>query len=176
MRTLTEEEEKKVMTKLQNFIGDAVKDLLEDSKLYFNNQKVLLLSEKMLKATSQIRRKEIICAGPIIGKFTKGANFRITITALHTLHKYALHKVWIKASAEMNFLYGNNALRSHVSKISESIPINAGVFVYNHQDVPLGFGLIALNNNSYQKARGGDIVVLSQADNGEYVRNETAVA
>lgn len=176
MRKLTEDEEKKVMPKLHLFIGDATKDLLEDRQLYYNNQKVLLVSDAMLKATSQIQRKQLISCGPIIGKFTKGDNFRITITALHVLHKYALHKVWIKASAEMNFLYGNNALRSHVQKVSEDIPINAGVFVYNHANTPLGFGVIALNTTSYSKARGGDIVVLLQADNGEYIRKEAAIA
>lgn len=176
MRALTEEEEKKVMIKLHNFIGDGTKDMLEDAKLFYNNQKVLLLTDALLKSTSQITRKEIICAGPIIGKFTKGGSFRITITALYPLQKYALHKVWIKASAEMNFLYGNNALRSHVQKISEDIPINAGVFVYNHLNTPLGFGILAVNPASYARARGGDIIVLTQADNGEYIRKEVAIA
>lgn len=176
MRPLKEEEQVKIMGKLRLFIGDAIKELLEDTQLYYNNQKVLLLSDKLLKATSQIKRKELIAAGSIIGKLTKNNNFRITITALHVLHKYALHKVWIKDSAEMNFLYGNNAIKSHIQKISEAIPINAGVFVYNNNNTPLGFGVIAVSPASYEKARGGDIVVLLQADNGEYIRKEVAVA
>lgn len=176
MRTLTEDEEKKVMNKLHIFIGDAKKDLLEGNVLYYNNQKVLLLSSQLLKATSQIKRKQIISAGPIIGKFTKGNNFRITITAMNILHKYALHKVWIKASAEMNFLYGNNALRSHIQKVSEDIPMNGGVFAYNHNGTPLGFGIIAVAPSSYAKARGGDVILLSQVDNGEYIRKETNIA
>lgn len=175
MRALTGEEEEKVMSKLRQFIGDATKDLLEDRQLCYNNQKVLLVSERMRKATSQIPRKQLVSCGEVVGKFTKGNSFRITIAALHVLHRYALHKVWIKASAEMNFLYGNNALKSHVQKVSEDIPINAGVFVYNHVNTPLGFGIIAVNPTSYSRARGGDPVVLLQADNGEYIRKEATV-
>lgn len=176
MRALSEQEEEKVVGKLRLFVGDATKDLLSDKRLHYNNQKILLITDGILKATSQLKRKEIISAGTIIGKFTKHDNFRITITALHALQEYALHRVWIKASAEMNFLYGNNALRSHVQKVSEDIPMNAGVFVYNHANTPLGFGILAVGPSSYAKARGGDIVVLQQADNGEYVRRELSIA
>lgn len=176
MRTLKSDEEVKVLAKLKLFIGDHVQELLENHKLYLNNQKILLITEEQLKAVGQIKRENIVSCGVIIGKFTKNNNFRITISSLHTLHRYAIHKVWIKLSAEMNYLYGNNALKSHVLKISENIPMNAGLFVYNQYDTPLGFGLMAVNNNSYSRARTGDIVVLNQSDNGEYVRSEANIA
>ncbi|KAI5173417.1 60S ribosome subunit biogenesis protein NIP7 [Pancytospora epiphaga] len=176
MRPLNGQEEEVVMNKLRVFIGDATRDLLEDKVLRLNNQKVLLTTDAVLKATSQQKRKKIVIAGTVIGKFTKNNNFYITVTALHALHEHGLHKVWVKASAEMNFLYGNNVLRSHVQKVSEEIPMNAGVFVYNHANVPLGFGILAIGPTSYARARGGDIVVLCQADNGEYIRNELLVA
>lgn len=176
MRLLKEEEEAKVLKKLENLLGDQIKDLLENKKLYFNNKKVLLVTDEQVKAVSQFSRDKIISVGVIIGKFTKNDNFRITISSLSTLQKYGLYKVWIKPSAEMNFLYGNNALKSHILRISENIPRNAGVFVYNQYDTPLGFGLMAVNNNSYNRARTGDIVVLTQADNGEYIRNEANIA
>ncbi|KAL6122844.1 nip7 [Nucleospora cyclopteri] len=176
MRNLKETEMEKVLAKLKIYLGDNVKDLLEEKTLQLNNQRVFLISKKLQKACSQIGRKQIISAGTILGKFTKTDNFRITITSLHKLYKYGIHKVWLTDSAENNFLYGNNALKSHIHKISESIPINAGIFVFNKNNTPLGFGLIAVNQNSYQKARGGDIVILNQSDNGEYIRNEIALA
>lgn len=176
MRQLTEEEESKVFKRLEVYIGDAIKDLMENKVLMYNNQKVLLMNQKLLKAVSQISRKKLICAGVIIGKFTKSQHFRITITALNTLHIYALHKVWIKYSAEMNYLYGNKALKSHIYKISENIPINSGVFVYNQNNTLLGFGIITVSSTSYARARGGNPVLVNQADNGEYIRNETAIA
>lgn len=172
MRILKEEEERKVIDRLQYYVGDNMAELLSTYKLRLNNQRVFLVTDELLKASSQLGRDQIISCGIILGKITKGENFRVTITALQTLHKYANHKVWIKTSAEMNFLYGNNALRSHIHKISESIPQNAGVFVYNVHDVPLGFGVMAVNQTSYAKARGGVQVVLTQADTGEYIRNE----
>lgn len=176
MRILKSDEDKKVMEKLENFIGDNVKDLLETYELRLNNQRIFLITKELLKASSQLGRDTIISCGVILGKITKTGNFKITITALHSLHKYALYKVWIKSSAEMNFLYGNNALKSHIQKISESVPMNATVFVYNQNQVPLGFGIMAVNPTSYEKARGGDAVVLTQADNGEYIRNEATLA
>lgn len=172
MRVLKPEEEKKVMDKLQYYIGDNTKDLLSGYKLRLNNQRVFLATDELLRACSQLGRGQIVACGSILGKMTKSENFRVAVTAVHTLHRYANHKVWIKSSAEMNFLYGNNALKSHVHKVSENIPLNAGVFVYNAHDLPLGFGVMAVNPASYSRANGGDPVVLAQADNGEYIRNE----
>ncbi len=176
MRDLKEDELEKVTKKLKLFIGDNIDDLLENHKLSYNQQRVLLVTEKLIKSVSQITSKEIISAGSIIGKFTKTNKFKITITGFHSLEKYALNKVWIKSSAEMNFLYGNNALKSHIFKISESVPMNSGIFVYNQDDLGLGFGITAVSPTSYERARSGDIVILRQGDNGEYLRSETQLA
>lgn len=176
MRILKAEEEKKVTDKLKYYIGDNIEELLSEYQLRLNNQRIFLINNEILKACSQIGRDQLVSAGVILGKITKGDNFKVTITALHLLHKYANNKVWIKASAEMNFLYGNNALKSHVHKVSENIPLNAAVFVYNSRDLPLGFGVMAVSPASYVRAKGGDPIVLTQADNGEYIRNENAIA
>ena len=142
---------------------------MSNSKLLLNNQRVFLASEDLYKSSSQISRKDLVSFGEIIGKFTKNNNFKITITALHTFSKHALNKVWIKNSSEMNFVYENNSLKSHIHKISDNIPMNNGVFVYNQFDVPLGFGIIAINSSSYSKAHNNDIIILRRADNGEYL-------
>lgn len=176
MRTLKPEEEQKVMDRLQYYIGDNVKDLLSIYDLRLNNQRIFLLKKELIRACSQLGRDQIIACGITLGKITKSGSFRITITALHVLHRFALHRIWIKTSAEMSFLYGNNALKSHVHKISETIPMNAGVFVFSQHDVPLGFGVMSVNSTSYAKARGGDAVILRQADTGEYIRNEANLA
>lgn len=176
MRALKPEEEEQVMKKLHFFIGDNTKEILKDSSLYNHKERVLLVSETLLKATSQISRKDLVSAGRIIGKFTKTGSFRITITAVNTLAEFALWRVWLKSSSEMNFLYGNNALKSHVQKLSENIPLNSGVFVFNHHNTPLGFGVMAVSPTSYARARGGDLAVLNQADNGLYIREERNVA
>lgn len=160
------------MARLHYYIGDNTEELLSQYKLMMNNQRVFLVTDELLKACSQLGRDQIVSCGIILGKITKGENFRVSITALHTLHKYANHRVWIKSSAEMNYLYGNNALKSHIHKVSENIPMNAGVFVYTVHDVPLGFGAMAVSPTSYAKAKGGARVVLVQTDNGEYIRNE----
>lgn len=176
MRPLKTQEESKVLAKLNYYIGDNTKTLLENYELRLNNKRIFLANKTLLTGASQIGRDEIIACGIILGKITKTEHFRITITGLHVLHKYALYKAWIKTSAEMNYLYGNNALKSHIFKISESIPINAGVFVFSQHQVPLGFGVMALNPTSYSNAKGGDSVILNQADNGEYIRNESTLS
>lgn len=176
MRELNSDEMEKVVNKLKVYLGDNVSNLMTKYKMFLNNTRVFLCSEQLYKASSQIGRKQIISVGTILGKFTKSDNFRITITGAQTIAKYGIHKVILLENGEMNFLYGNNAIRNHVYKVSEAIPINAGVFVYNKGETLLGFGLIACNQNSFQKMRSGDIVVLNQADNGEYVRNEINIA
>ncbi|KAI5150237.1 60S ribosome subunit biogenesis protein NIP7 [Enteropsectra breve] len=176
MRPLTSEEEEKVVQKLRHFIGDNANEMLKDKTLYYSKQRVMLVSEHIFKAVAQIGKKQLASCGAIVGRFTKTNSFKITITGLYSLEKFALYKAWIKTSAEMNFLYGNNALKNHILRLSEEIPINAGVFVYNQHNIPLGFGISAVSPSSYMKARGGDIVVLNQADNGEYIRKETNIA
>ncbi|OQS54565.1 nip7 [Ecytonucleospora hepatopenaei] len=176
MREITLEEQEKIFKKLRIYIGDNIEHVLKNKKLLLNNMRVFICSETLLKACSQIGRKQLVSAGIILGKFTKTDNFKITITGVEYLSKHGLHKVILADNGEMNFLYGNNALKSHVHKVSENILINEGVFVYNKNQLLLGFGLMAINQNSYQKARTGDIVVLNQADNGEYIRNETSLS
>lgn len=76
----------------------------------------------------------------------------------------------------MNYLYGNNALKSHVYRLSENIPINTGVFVYNQNDICLGYGVCAIKPEKYPEAKGYQLVVIRQGDNGEYIRSEDKVA
>ncbi|KCZ80382.1 hypothetical protein H312_02208 [Anncaliia algerae PRA339] len=174
MRKLTEEEAEKVFTKLKRFIGDNIDKLLgEENEIVLHNSKVLLVSKKMLKLCPQIKREKLIQCGGQLGKFTKTNNFVILITALHLLSPYALHKFWVKTSAEMNFLYKNNIVRSHMHKISENVPTNGVVFVYNQNDTPLGFGITARSSEHISQSPGNTLVVINQADTGEYIRDET---
>ncbi|ORD95080.1 60S ribosome subunit biogenesis protein NIP7 [Enterospora canceri] len=172
MRELKEEEREKVFKKLRIFVGDNLDAMLKENVLMLNQSRVFLSDRNLYKKCSQISKKQLISVGRVLGKFTKTDNFKITITGMQGMAKYGLHKVWLQDNGENNFLYGNNALKSHVGRVSENIPMNAGVFVYNKKDTPLGFGLMALCPTSYQKARSGDIVVLVQADTGEYIRQE----
>ncbi|CAD25786.1 similarity to HYPOTHETICAL PROTEIN (UPF0113 family):Y058_ARCFU [Encephalitozoon cuniculi GB-M1] len=176
MRDLKPEEEKEVLKKLRFFIGDNVHRILSgEDRLFLHNQRVMILSERMRAATSMISRKNLGMVGTVIGKFTKSGSFRLGVASLNLLSRWAIHKVWIKNSAEMNYVYGNNALKSHVFRISEGIPINSGVFVFNQHDVPLGFGITALSPQGYSAAKGHALAILRQSDTGEYVRNEARV-
>lgn len=80
--------------------------------------------------------------------------------------------MWLKPSAEMQFLYGNHVTKSGLGRITEATPTYAGVVVYSMADVPLGFGVAAKSTNECRALEPGAIVVLHQADCGEYLRAE----
>ena len=61
----------------------------------------------------------MVCLGTCFGKFTKTKKFRLHITALDFLAPYASHKVWLKSSAEQQFLYGHNVNKSGLGRITE---------------------------------------------------------
>jgi 60S ribosome subunit biogenesis protein NIP7 len=84
-------------------------------------------------------RKALLSVGTCFGKFTpKTKEFRLHVTALDYLAPYALYKVWVKASQEMSFLYGNHILKSGLGKITENTPQYQGAVVFNMQNIPLG--------------------------------------
>lgn len=175
MRELTPDELAKVQQKLKFFIGDNYILLIKDKSLMLHNKRVLLINTYILKHTSNIPKLDMVYCGTVIGKFTKNENFRISISSVHVLSQYAVNKVWIKKSAEMNFVYGNNALKSHVHRMSDSVPLNSGVFVYNQNDVCLGYGVSAIRPDKYADSKGYQLVVIRQGDTGEYIRNEQLI-
>lgn len=80
------------------------------------------------------------------------------------------YKVWLKQSAEMSFLYGNNVMKSGLARITEGTPQYAGVVVYNLADIPLGFGVAAQTTDACKELAPTANVVLHQADVGEFLR------
>ncbi len=125
----------------------------------------------MRQATS-ISRDDLVSMGTCFGKFTKTRRFRLKVTALDVLAAHAQWKVWLKASAEMSFLYGHHVSKAGVARMTEGIPQYGGVVVLSTADVPLGFGRAA---HATERARDLDptaIAVLHQADIGEYLHEE----
>ena len=47
------------------------------------------------------------------------------------------YKIWLKASAEQQFLYGHHVMKSGIGRLTENTPQYQGVVVYNMGDVPL---------------------------------------
>ena len=100
MRVLTEEETKVFFTKLAEFIGGNIKYLIErsDEPYVFRmiKDRVWYMSEKVMKLANIVGRDELISAGTCFGKFTKGGKFRLQVTSLNFVGKYAVHKIWLK--------------------------------------------------------------------------------
>lgn len=45
--------------------------------------------------------------------------------------------MWLKPSAEQQFLYGHNVMKSGLGRISESVDRYQGVILYSMNDLPL---------------------------------------
>lgn len=154
-------------------------------------------SEKIMRMATNIARDNLALMGTCFGKFTKSGKFRLRITALDLLAKHAQvrqpvpeaspcspltlaprtsqHKVWVKPSAEMTFLYGNHIVKSGLARMTEGITANAGVIILSMNETPLGFGVAAQSTERAQEMDPTGTVVLHQADIGEYVRAEDAL-
>lgn len=146
-------------------IGDNVKYLIDrpDSTYCFREKKdrVYYVSEKILALANTVAPENLMSVGTCIGKFTKTGKFRLHITALHYLAPYAKvtflplcsqqiswpayqnkfdlfqHKLWVKSSAEQQFLYGNNVNKAGLGRITENTTKYQGVVVYSMNDLPL---------------------------------------
>lgn len=175
MRKLTQEESDKVFAKLDQFVGDRKEELLKNHNIYLHNKNVFYVSNLLYKKVSNIPKKSIAMVGTHIGRFTRSDRFFLKVGALNVLSAYVTKKVWIKWSAEMNFLYGNNVLKSHVLKTTEDLKDRDIVFLYNPRDVLLGFGITARNMDSFNKADHNSLFVIKQCDKGEYIRNEAEI-
>jgi 60S ribosome subunit biogenesis protein NIP7 len=176
MRPLTEEETTKVFEKLAKFMGPNLKMLLDGagSPHCFRLQKdrVYYVSEDIMRRATNVSRDHLASLGTCFGKFTHHKNFHLHISCLDYMARYAKHKVWVKPSSEMSYLYGNHILKTGLGRITENTPQGTGVVVYNMNDMPLGFGLTARSTMDCRKASPTDIIVLHQADMGMYLRDE----
>uniref|UniRef100_A0A915PM20 60S ribosome subunit biogenesis protein NIP7 homolog n=1 Tax=Setaria digitata TaxID=48799 RepID=A0A915PM20_9BILA len=164
MRPLSEEETETVFRKLGHYIGDHVKSLIErgDGVYCFrlHKDRVYYCTEILMRKAACISREPLLNFGTCLGKFTKTRKFRMHITALDYIAPYA------------KFLYGNNILKSGMSRMTDGAGSHQGVVVYNMNDLPLGFGITAKSTAECRRADLTSIVVLHQADLGEYIRNE----
>lgn len=184
MRPLDENETTQVFEKLYNFVGNNLKNIVENPShegpdsnpgrycFRLHKERVYYVSESLVKRATNINRKNLVALGTQIGKFTKGGKFRLSIQSLNLLAANAKHKVWLKPTSEMSFLYGNSVLKGGIGRITDSINRNDGVVVFSMSDLPLGFGVAAKSTQESRKTDPNGIIVIHQADVGEYLRTE----
>lgn len=181
MRQLTDEELTLVFEKLKKFIGSAVKDLIEECEAENGSTnvfrliktRVYLISEALLKKAAAFGTKPLLHCGTCLGQFSKSGKFRLGITALDTLNRFAQSRVWLKTTGEQNFLYGNHVLKAHIARISENALKYCGVIVLTLSNMPLGFGVLAKSSMEFTTSDSSMIYVFNQADTGEYLRIES---
>lgn len=130
------------------------------------------MSERILKLAENLSEDQLVSVGTCFGKFTKSNKFLLHITALTYLAPYAQYKVWVKSSAEQQFLYGNHINKAGLGRITENTVQHQGVIVLSMGDIPLGFGVTAKSTADCKLADPLVTVCFHQADIGEYVRSE----
>lgn len=86
------------------------------------------------------------------------------------------YKVWVKPSAEMSFLYGNDIPKTGIARMTEAIPQYAGVVIFSLNNMALGFGRANHTTDQCKDLEGPATVVLHQSDIGEYLRLEDELA
>lgn len=184
MRPLDETETTAVFEKIFKFTGNNLKNIVDNPShegpdanpgrycFRLNKNKVYYVSESLVKRATNVARSNLVSLGTCIGKFTHGGSFHLTVQCLGLLASNAKHKVWLKPTSEMAFLYGNHVLKGGLGRITENIAPGDGVVVFSMSDVPLGFGIAAKSTQDCRKMDPNGIVVLHQADIGEYLRME----
>ncbi|KAL8960498.1 MAG: hypothetical protein Q9193_002805 [Seirophora villosa] len=182
MRALTEEETKTLFSKLANYTGRSLNNLIqppsdssnegERNVFRLHASRVYYMKLSIANLATSIARPNLLSLGTCLGKFTKTGKFRLHITALDIIAPHARYKVWIKPNGEMPFLYGGNIVKAHIGRWSEDCPEHQGVVVFSMDDKPLGFGVTARSTAETRKLEPTGITVFRQADVGEYLREE----
>lgn len=201
MRPLTESETQTLFTKLANYTGSSLKNLiqpLDDSPnadryvFRLHQSRCYYVRLSIANMATSVSRHQLLSLGTCLGmppkpaslgpehtkltlntgKFTKTGKFRLHITALPILAEHARYKVWVKSNGEMPFLYGGNVVKAHVGRWSEDCPEHQGVVVYSMNDTPLGFGVTARSTQEARRLDPTAITCFRQADCGEYLREE----
>ncbi|KAK5266190.1 ribosome biosynthesis protein nip7 [Exophiala xenobiotica] len=182
MRALTDVETQTLFTKLANYTGRSLTQLIapSDSSDDDNDRHVFRLHESrvyyvrlsLANLATAVARDNLLSLGTCVGKFTKTGKFRLHITALDVIAPHARYKLWIKPNGEMPFLYGGNVVKAHVGRWSEDCPEHSGVVILAMDDTPLGFGVTARSTAEARKLEPTTVVAFRQGDVGEYLREE----
>jgi 60S ribosome subunit biogenesis protein NIP7 len=149
MRPLTEQETQTLFSKLANYTGRSLTNLIappasadgstdEDRYVFrLHESRVYYVRLSLANLATCIERDKLLSLGTCLGKFTKTGKFRLHITALDVIAPHARYKVWVKPNGEMPLLYGGNIVKAHVGRWSEDCPEHQGVVVLGMDDTPL---------------------------------------
>ena len=179
MRPCADDELRALLEKLMKFIGKNVELLLHKAEephcFRVHKGRIYYVSEKLMRMATNFKGSDLLAMGTCFAKITHSGKIHLQITCVVHLAKHALHKVWLKASAENSFLYGNHVTKQGLGRITDAAPQHGGVVVFNLQDVPLGFGILAQPTAACKDLDPTASVVLHQADVGEYLRLESTL-
>ncbi len=188
MRPLTDVETQTLFTKLANYTGRSLTQLIaptdgasgdgkDDDRHVFrlHESRVYYVRLSLANLATSIARDHLLSLGTCVGKFTKTGKFRMHITALDVIAPHARYRLWVKPNGEMPFLYGGNVVKAHVGRWSDDCPEHSGVVILAMDDTPLGFGVTARSTAEARKLDPTAVVAFRQGDVGEYLREEDSL-
>lgn len=116
MRPLTDTETQTLFTKLANYTGRSLNNLLTDSAplskpgstkseedryvFRISASRVYYVRESLAALATSVARENLLSLGTCLGKFTKTGKFRMHVTALDVIAPHARYKIWVKANGE----------------------------------------------------------------------------
>ncbi|BAT77143.1 hypothetical protein VIGAN_01523400 [Vigna angularis var. angularis] len=104
MRPLDEKETSVVFEKLFKFVGNNLKNIVENPShegpdanpgrycFRLHKNKIYYASESLVKRATNVARPNLVSLGTCIGKYTHGGSFHLTVQALNLLAANAKHK------------------------------------------------------------------------------------
>merc|ERR1712091_445321 len=79
--------------------------------------RIYYVSEKLMRMATNFKGSDLLAMGTCFAKITHSGKIHLQITCVDHLAKHALHKVWLKASAENSFLYGNHVTKQGLGRM-----------------------------------------------------------
>ena len=126
MRPCTDDELRALLEKLMKFIGKNVELLLHKAEephcFRVHKGRIYYVSEKLMRMATNFKGSDLLAMGTCFAKITHSGKIHLQITCVDHLAKHALHKVWLKASAEQSFLYGNHVTKQGLGRITDAAP------------------------------------------------------
>jgi len=129
-----------------------------DKKINFIKQdsKFFMASDKILDIVKKIKLKPSLI-GNFLGE-VKSDKFYPSLALLDWLSKNSREKVFVNKMGEIDFLYGKNLRKRHITAIGGVVKPGFLKLVQNEHNENLGYGKIAENGGIKNKLDRGDFL------------------
>ena len=116
---------------------------------------------------------QIYAAGLYFG-FIKKGDFYFSLEGVEYIYKNGIFTnfkhLFLNASGEKSFLYGNNILKKMVRKSPNSLKEKDFLLILNKFDETIGIGISRVNNDTISNLKPNNVFAINISDKGQYLR------